>query len=296
MFAANFEYHKATSVAQAVQLLSANPGAKVLAGGQGLIPQLKFRLARPPALVDIGGISELKGISINNGTIRIGALTSHHAIESSTELRDACRMLTEVAGGIGDPAVRNRGTIGGNAAHADPASDWPTVLTALGARFVIQGSGGLVRRGTRTVAASDFFTGVLTTTLAEDEILTAIEVPRLAPNQIAEYAKMAHPATFYAVVGAAAVVTVDGDRCTSASIAVGGLVPAPVRARSVETALVGQELTLDSIASASEKISIDLGANVFGDSVLASADYRRSIVGVEIKHALYHAVGLTHHK
>ena len=296
MFAAEFEYHKPSSVDEAVQLLNANPGAKVIAGGQGLIPQLKLRLARPPALVDIGGISELKGISVNDGTIRIGALNSHRAIESSTELADACHILTEVAGGVGDPAVRNRGTIGGNAAHADPASDWPTVLTALDARFVIQGSGGLLSRGTRTVAASDFFTGILSTNLADNEVLTAIEVPRLGPNQKAEYAKMAHPATFYAVVGAAVVVTVDGDRCTSASVAVGGLVPAPVRARSVETALVGQELTLDSIAAASQQVSHDLGANAFGDSVLASADYRRVAVGIEIKHALYHAVGLAHHK
>ena len=157
MFAAEFEYRKATSVSQAVQLLSDNPGAKVLAGGHSLIPLLKLRQARPPVVIDIGGISELKEISVSDGTIRIGALASHRAIESSPEISDACHMLTEVAGGIGDPAVRNRGTIGGNVAHADPASDWPPVLTALNARFVIQGSGGLGRRGTRTVPASDFF-------------------------------------------------------------------------------------------------------------------------------------------
>lgn len=297
MFAADFEYHKATSVAQAVQLLGANPGAKVLAGGHSLIPMLKLRQARPPVVIDIGGISELKEISVSDGTIRIGALASHRAIETSSEISASCHVLTEVAGGIGDPAVRNRGTIGGNAAHADPASDWPTVLTALNARFVIQGSGGLARRGARTVPASEFFTGVLTTALGENEILTAIEVPRLGANQMAEYAKMAHPATSFPVVGAAVVVTVDGGRCTAASIAMGGLVPAPVRARAVEAALVGQELTLDTISAAAtaDRVSADLGNNVFGDSVFASADYRRSMVAVEIKHALNHAVGLAHH-
>ena len=295
MFAPEFEYQRATSVAQAVQLLSANPEAKLLAGGHSLIPLLKLRQARPSALIDIGGIAELRGVSVRDGTSRIGALTTHRAIETSSEIHDACHMLTEVAGGIGDPHVRNRGTIGGNVAHADPASDWPTVLTALNARFVIQGQGGLGRRGSRTVPASEFFTGPLTTVLGANEVLTAIEVPRLGQHQVAEYAKMAHPATSFAVVGAAVVVTVDGGRCTAASVVVGGLVPAPLRARAVENALVGQELTTESISAASERVSTDLGDNVFGDSVFASADFRRVVVGVEVKHALFHAVGLTHH-
>jgi len=295
MFAADFEYHKATSVAHAIQLLNANPGSKLLAGGQSLIPLLKFRLARPSVIIDIGGIEELRGISVNDGTLRIGALATHRAIETSAEVQEACHIMSEAAGGIGDPQVRNRGTIGGNVAHADQGSDWPTVLTALNARFVIRGPGGLTRRGTRSVPASEFFTGPLTTVLAENEILTAVEVPRLGPNQMAEYAKMGHPATSFAVVGAAVVVAVEGGRCTTASVAVGGLVPAPVRARAVESALVGQELTLDSISAASEQVSHDLGANVSGDSVFASADFRRSVVGVEVKHALCHAVGITHH-
>jgi carbon-monoxide dehydrogenase medium subunit len=295
MFASDFEYFKASSVAQAIQLLNSHPGARVLAGGQSLIPLLKLRQARPPALVDIGGISELRGITVTNGTIRIGALTTHRAIESSAELGNACHVLTEVAGGIGDAQVRNWGTIGGNVAHADPASDWPTVLAALNARFVIQGAGGSTRRGTRSVAPADFFSGPLTTTLAENEILTAIEVPRLAANQRAEYAKMAHPASSFAVVGAAVVVTVDRGRCTAASVVVGGLVPAPLRATSVENALAGHQLTLESIAAAAARVSNDLGNNATGDAVYASADYRRAMAAVEIKHALNHAMGLAHH-
>ena len=295
MFATEFEYHKATSVAQAIQLLSANPDAKLLAGGHSLIPLMKLRQVRAPVVIDIGGIDELRGISVNDGTIRIGALTTHREIETSSEIAEACHIMTEVAGGIGDPQVRNRGTIGGNVAGADPSSDWPTVLTALGAVMVIQGQGGLGRRGGRTVPAAEFFTGVLETILGPNEVLTAIEVPRLAHNQVAEYAKMAHPATHFAVVGGAVVLTVDGGRCSAASVVVGGLVAVPLRARAVESALVGQELTIDNITAATERISIDLGSDVFGDSVFASAEFRRVVVGVEVKHAIFHAVGLAHH-
>ena len=294
MFATEFEYHKATSVAQALQLLSADPNAKLLAGGHSLIPLLKLRQARPSAVIDIGGIEELRGISVNNGTIRIGALTTHRAIAESQEIHDGCHIMTEVAEGIGDPQVRNRGTIGGNIVHADPASDWPTVLTALNARFVIQGQSGFLRGGGRTVPASEFFMGPLTTVLAENEILTAIEVPRLNQNQVAEYAKMSHPATHFAVVGGAVVVTIEHGVCSAASVVVGGLVPAPLRARAVENALVGQELSMENITTASENMSIDLGSNVFGD-IFASAEFRRMVVGVEVKHALFHAVGLAHH-
>ena len=237
MFATEFDYQKASSVAEALQLLNSNQNAKLLAGGHSLIPLMKLRQSRPSLLIDIGGIDELRGIAVNNGTIRIGALTAHREIETSAQLHQTCEMMTEVAGGIGDPHVRNRGTIGGNVTHADPGSDWPTALTALDARFLIQGTGA------RTASASEFFTGVLETTVADNEILVAIEVPVLGPNQHAEYAKMAHPATSFAVVGAAVVITVEGGRCTAASIAVGGLVPTPVRASSVENALVGQELT-----------------------------------------------------
>ena len=294
MFAKEFEYHRATSVAEAVQLLNSNQDAKLLAGGHSLIPLMKLRQATPAALIDIGGIDELRGITVSDGTISIGALTTHRAIETSSEVQEMCAVMAEVAQGIGDPQVRNRGTIGGNVSHADPGSDWPTVLTALNARFVIQGPGGLARRGTRTVPASEFFTGLLTTTLGEHEILTAVEVPRLAANQHAEYAKMAHPATSFAVVGAAVVLTVDSGRCNAASVVVGGLVPVPLRARAVENALVGQELTADTIAAAAERVSIDVGDNATGDSVFASADYRRAMVAVEVKHAINHAMGLVH--
>ncbi len=292
MFAPKFDYQKAASVAEAIDALTNNSEAKVLAGGQSLIPLLKLRLARPALVVDIGGIVELKGISVNGGTVSIGSLATHNQIASSSQVQQSCGILAEAAEGVGDPAVRNRGTIGGNVSHADPASDLPTVLTALNAQFNIQGQGNH-----RSVAASDFFTGAFTTALGDNEILTGVEVPVLAANQLAEYAKMAHPATSFAVVGAAAVITLEAGshhHCTGASIAIGGLVPSPVRAPSVEAALTGQELTQESIAAAADRVADDLGSDIIGD-IYASADYRRAMAAIELKHALFHAVGLAHH-
>jgi len=295
MFAASFEYKKAGSVSDAIQILSKDSGAKVLAGGQSLIPLLKLRLARPTVVVDIGGIQELKDITVDGGTMRVGSLTTHSEIASSHQVHESCEILAEAAGGVGDPAVRNRGTIGGNVSHADPASDLPTVLTALNANFSVQGQGGLVSRGSRSVPASEFFTGAFTTALAENEILTGVEVPVLQKNQVAEYAKMSHPATHFAVVGAAVVITLEeGTRCTAASVAVGGLVPKPMRAPSVETALVGQQLTQELITAAADRVADDLGSDIIGD-IFASADYRKAMAAIELKHALFHAVGLAHH-
>ena len=291
MFAAEFEYRKAGSIAEAVQLLADNPDAKLLAGGHSLIPLLRFRLARPELLIDIGGIANLRGITVNGDTIDIGALTTHAEIAASAEVQQANGLLAEAAGGIGDPAVRNRGTIGGNLAHADPASDWATVLTALGATVSAQGPSG-----SRTIAVADLVEDAFATALAENELITTVSVPTLAANQRAEYAKMAHPASFYAVVGGAVVVTMDGDRCTAASVAVGGLTPRPVKASSVEQALTGTTLTMDSIADATARLNDDLnaaGVNIIGD-VYASADFRASVAPVEVKHALLHAIGLAH--
>jgi len=294
MFAAEFEYKKANSISEAIQLLNSNEGAKILAGGHSLLPLMKLRLAQPPLVIDIGGIEEMRGISVDNGTLRIGALTTHAEIADSQVVQEAVGILWETAYGIGDPQVRNRGTIGGNVAHADPASDLPTVLTVMDAKFTIQGRGGITSRGTRTVSADDFFTGPFETVLAENEILTAIEMPVLAENQHAEYAKMPHPATSFAVVGAAISVTMDGHTCTAARVAVGGLTPTPTRGPSVEAALVGRELTDENIAAATDLIDGDLGSDILGD-IFASAEYRRAMAAVELKHAIFHATGLAHH-
>ncbi len=290
MFALEFDYHKASSVAEAIQLLRDKDGAKLIAGGHSLIPLLKLRLARPTALIDIGGIADLKSITVDSGTVRIGALATHLDIASSHDVDQACSMLADVAGGIGDPQVRNRGTIGGNVVHADPAFDWPAVLTALNARFVIQGPG----KSSRIATPGEFFDMPFQPNLAANEVMTVVEVPSLAANQRTEYAKVAHPASGYAVVGGAVVVTMDGERCTAASIALGALVPAPVRASSVERALIGQTLNVENIMAACNQVTNDLGGDVIGD-LYASAEYRRAMAAVEIRHALFHIIGEAHH-
>jgi carbon-monoxide dehydrogenase medium subunit len=289
MFATEFEYQKASSVSEAIQLLSSTSDAKILAGGHSLLPLMKLRLARPGTVIDISGIEELKGISVENGTLRIGPLTTHAEIAASSQVQSAAGILWETAQGIGDPQVRNRGTIGGNVAHADPASDLPTVLKAMNATFTIQGQGG-----SRSVSADEFFTGAFSTDLSDNEILTGISMPVLAENQLAEYAKMAHPATSFAIVGAACVMTMDHHTCTAARVAVGGLTPTPVRAPSVEQALAGQELTEATIAAAAGLVVNDVGSDIIGD-IFASAEYRRAMAAIELKHAIFHATGLSHH-
>ena len=245
MFASSFDYYRARSLAEAQQLMAAHPGSKLLAGGHSLVPLLKLRLASPSAVVDIGRIPELRGIARKGDHIRIGALTTHAELAASADLRAAAPALAEAASMVGDPAVRNRGTIGGNVAHADPASDLPTVLVALDARLVATGP-----KGERVIAADGFFTGIMTTALEDDEILTAVEVPVSAAGQGSAYEKFSHPASRYAVLGAAAHLTVKGGTCTAARVSIGGLLPSARRARAVETALTGKPATDATIADA----------------------------------------------
>src|SRR2546427_3001210 len=285
MYAPEFDYYRAGSVSEAAGLLRKHPGAKLLAGGQSLIPLLKLRLAAPAAVIDIGRIRDLKGITVKDGTIRIGAMTTHAELAASAELAETCPVLAQAAAGIGDPAVRNRGTIGGNVAHADPASDLPTVLVALEARLMAEGPDGK-----RTLDAGGFFQGLMTTALKEHEILTAIEIPAHSKGQGSPHAKFAHPASPYAVIGAAAVITASGGKCSAARVAVGGNVPPPVRASSVERALTGQELSAENIAKAASQVTENLGNEVLGD-IFASEQYRRSVASVWVKRALTQAAG-----
>jgi carbon-monoxide dehydrogenase medium subunit len=285
MYAPEFDYYRAASVAEASDLLKKHPGAKVLAGGHSLIPLLKLRLAAPPALIDIGRIADLRGVTVNGSTIRIGALTTHADLAASKVLQEKCPVLAEAARQVGDPAVRNRGTIGGNVAHADPASDLPAVLTALGATFTIAGAGG-----TKTIGASDFFQGLMATAIGEHDLLTTIEVPAKTAGQGMAYVKFTHPASRYAVIGVAAIVTVSGGTCAAASVALGGLVPKPARPSRVEQALKGQALTADTIARAAALVSQDLGDEILGD-LYASAEYRKAVAPVWVKRALFLAAG-----
>jgi carbon-monoxide dehydrogenase medium subunit len=284
MYATTFDYHRATSVGDAQQLLQRHPGAKLLAGGHSLVPLLKLRLAAPPAVVDIGRIPELRGIAQEGSAIRIGSLTTHAELARSPELKQSAAALAEAAATVGDPAVRNRGTIGGNVAHADPASDLPAVLVALGASFVALGP-----RGERTIGAGDFFTGIMTTALDEQELLLAVFVPVSGRGQGSAYVKFSHPASRYAVIGVAAHVTVEQGSCTDARVALGGLLPHARRAASVERALVGTRMDSAAIASAAAAVAADLDGDVAGD-IYASAEYRAAVAPVYIKRALAAAV------
>lgn len=283
MYPADFDYHRARSVPEAQQLLAANPGARLLAGGHSLIPLMKLRLAAPPVVIDIGRIPELRGIALSGSELRIGALTTHAELAASADLRRRAAALAEAAAIVGDPAVRNRGTIGGNVAHADPASDLPTVLVALGARMVAVGPGG-----ERTIDAAAFFTGIMATALADDEILSAVIVPASGPGEGSAYVKFAHPASRYAVVGAAAAVTMKAGACASVRVAVGGLVPNARRAAGVEAALAGQEPSGEAIAAAAALVRQDLD-DASGD-IFASAEYRRAVTPVYVKRAISAAV------
>ncbi len=284
MYAPDFAYYRAGSLAEAGQLLLQHPGAKLLAGGHSLIPLLKLRLTTPPALIDIGRLDELKGIGVTDGRVRIGSLTTHAELAASSELAERCPALGEAAGLIGDPAVRNRGTIGGTVAHADPASDLPTVLRALDATIAVT-----VDDGERSIPAADFFEGMMETALGDHDIVTAIEVPATGAGQGQAYVKFSHPASRYAVVGAAAAVTLVGGTVGAVAVALGGLVPAARRAASVEEALAGQAPTADAIAAAAAAVSADLGDELIGD-IYASAEYRRAMAPVCVKRALRAAI------
>lgn len=281
MYSHEFDYVRAQSVQEAIQLLEDHAGATLLAGGHSLIPIMKLRQARPSLLVDIGRIADMKGITRHNGSVRIGALTTHAMLAASSDIPAA---LVDAARVIADLQVRNRGTVGGNVAHADPASDLPTVFTALEATFHVTGPGG-----ERAIPAEEFFTAMFETAMASNEVLSAVEVPTHGKNTGSAYVKMINPASGYAMLGAAAVVTVQGDKCTRASVAVGGLTPRATRAPSVELALVGKSLDENTIASAAKEVEKDLGGEILGD-IHAGEDYRKAMAPVYVRRALLAAV------
>lgn len=277
-----FAYHRAESLADAIETLANNEDAKVLAGGHSLVPAMNLRLAQPEQLVDIGRLEELKGITAN-GSLLIGALATHSEISSSAHVQQYCSPLAWATGHLGDPQVRNRGTLGGNIAHADPASDPPTVLLASDAVIHVQGTGGK-----RAIPAADFFVDLFTTDLQPDELLTQIELPNLSNHKVA-YAKLAHPASRYAVVGVAVVLAMDGDTCTTARVAVGGSLPTPRRIAAAEAALKGQKLDAATLDAAATALMDDTRAEVMGD-VFADEHYRTAMAGVYLKRAIQAAL------
>ena len=283
MYPASFEYHRAATVEEAVGLLTRfKDDAKLLAGGHSLIPMMKLRLAQPKHLIDIGRVGGLAGIKEEGGNFVIGALTTHYAVESSAAVRQKCPMLSEAAALIGDPQVRNYGTVGGSVAHSDPAADWPALMLALGAEIKAVGP-----KGARTIKADDFFKDLFTTALGADEFLTEIRIPS-GGHGGAAYMKHPHPASRFAVCGVAAAVTLDSSgKCTAARVGVTGVGSHATRAKGVEAALTGKTLDAATIAAASEKAAegIEINADLQG-----SVEYKAHLTRVYTRRALEKAV------
>ena len=283
MYPASFEYHRAASVEEAVSLLTRyKDDAKLLAGGHSLIPMMKLRLAQPKHLIDIGRVGGLSGIKEEGGHFTIGALTTHYAVESNAAIHKKCPMLSEAAALIGDPQVRNYGTVGGSVAHSDPAADWPAIMLALGAEFKAVGP-----KGARTVKADDFFKDLFTTALHADEVLTEIHIPT-GGHGGAAYMKHPHPASRFAVCGVAASVSLDGSgKCTAARVGVTGVGSHAVRAKGVEAALTGHTLDAATIQAASQKAAdgIEINADLQG-----SVEYKAHLTRVYTRRALEKAV------
>ncbi|MDH3604795.1 MAG: xanthine dehydrogenase family protein subunit M [Candidatus Tectomicrobia bacterium] len=284
MIPSAFEYMRPTSLAEATRLLAANPDdAKILSGGHSLIPMMKLRLAGPSVLIDIGRLGELRGIREENGTIVLGANTTHYDAESSALLQQRCPLMSETAAAIGDVQVRNVGTIGGSIAHADPAADWPAAVLALDAQITLVNSSG-----SRTVGATDFFLELLTTAMESDEILTEIRVPANPARTGSAYLKVAQPASGFALTGVAAQVTLGSDN-TVQQVAVGvtGVDNTAFRASATENALRGQAAT-DAAIEQAANLATD-GAEAT-DDIHASAEYRLHLTRVYTKRALLQAV------
>jgi len=277
MIPTSFDYARAASIDDAVARLAASNGnGKVIAGGHSLVPLMKLRLAQPSLLIDIARIPGLSGIREEGGTIDIGAATVHHDIATSSLLRERCPMLADAAAEIGDPQVRNRGTLGGSLAHADPAADYPAAMLALDADIRVQGP-----RGARSVKAGEFFRDLFTVDLAADELIVGI---RFAPVRSAAYAKLHQRASHFAIVGVAAALDIGGGVIRSARLGLTGAVACAVRLTNVEQALAGQPATTAAVTAAAAQAGSGLGA-INGD-LHASAEYRQAMIPVFARRAL----------
>jgi aerobic carbon-monoxide dehydrogenase medium subunit len=271
MIPAAFTYERADSVEAAIAALQADEGAKLLAGGHSLLPNMKLRLATPSKLVDIGRLRDLSYIRDDGDAVAIGALTRHHDVQTSDELRQLCPILPAAAGEVGDPQVRHVGTIGGSVAHADPAGDMPSVLLALGATFVASGPGG-----TRRIEAADMFPGLFQSALAREEVLTEIRVPKTTGGW--SYQKFSRRKQDWAIVGVAAVRMNGG-----ANVSLTNMGLTPMRATGVEEALAGGA---DPAAAAERSAE---GSAPPSDA-FGSDEYRRALAKVLVRRALEEAL------
>ena len=268
-----FDYHAPKTVDEALALLTRYEGeAKILAGGQSLMPLLNFRLSRPAALVDLNRIPALAYIKEGDGSVRFGAMTRQRAIEFSPVVARRLPLLTEATRWVGHLPIRTRGTIGGSIAHADPSAEYPAVLTALDGEVVARGP-----KGERVLKPRDFFQTYLTTNLAADEILTEVRLPATPAGAGFAFEEFARRHGDFAIIGIAAVIVREGSRCSMARLATAGAGPVPVRLRAAEEILEREGLGDEAIARAASKAQELVQPD--GD-IHASADYRRHLTGV----------------
>jgi aerobic carbon-monoxide dehydrogenase medium subunit len=275
-----FHYHRPKSVPAAIRLLQQHGAdAKVLAGGQSLLPLMKMRISAPEHLVDVTRIPVLARVRFVDGLLRVGATATHRTIEASSVVRRRAPVLAETAATIGDLQIRNLGTMGGSLAHADPAADYPAAVLALEAEIIVTGPSG-----ERAIPAAEFFRGIMTTAVEPDEMLTEVRVSEAVAGSGQAYVKIANPASGFALAGVAASVTLDGvGRCTLARIGITGVASVAFRPRAVEDAVIGEMLTDDVIERAAARAATGVDAI---DDLHASADYRRRLARVLTRRAL----------
>jgi carbon-monoxide dehydrogenase medium subunit len=274
-----FDYHRASSLDDALKAVAAAGGnGKFVAGGHSLVPLMKLRLSEPGTLIDIARIPELAGIREKDGQIEIGATTVHHAVATSTLLQDRCPIVSEAAATIGDTQVRNRGTLGGSLAHADPSADMPAVMVALDAEIQLRSA-----KGQRSVKATAFFQDLFTVDLQPGEIITAI---RFTPARAAAYVKLYQKASHYAIVGVAAVLDAKGGKIQSARIGLTGATTHAIRLTRLEQALAGA--TSETVEKAAAAAGAELQS--VNSDIHASENYRRAMVGVFAKRAVLAAL------
>ncbi len=283
MIPGEFDYYAPGTVQEAITLLRQyGDGAKVLAGGQSLIPAMRFRLALPEVLVDINGIADLEYLREDNGHLAIGALARESELEESDLVQQKYSLLSDATRVVADPIVRNRATVGGNIAHADPANDHPAVLLAYDAQVVAQGP-----NGSRTIPIDDFFVGLFENALAKDEILTEIRIPSPGPNSGGAYVKVERKVGDYAISAVAVQLTMDGDRCTAARIGLTNVSAVPMRARNAEQAIIGQVIGDETLEAAGQAAAAECDPSA---DLRGSVDYKRDLTRVLTKRAIRQAV------
>ena len=277
MIPSKFNYSRATSVQDAISKLTGD--AKILAGGHSLIPAMKLRLNQPSDLIDISRIDAIRKITDEGNSVLIGAGATHGEIADSAVVKGACAMVSDGAAHIGDVQVRNKGTIGGSIAHADPAADWPAIIIAADGVIIVEGSGG-----SREIAAADFFTGFYETALAENEIITGIRIPKQSSGSSSAYVKFAQPASRFAIVGCAVVKNLDSDgEIGNVKVSLTGVSEFAFRDHGVEDELMGKPLTEELIQQAADKAAerVDVMSDHYASEV-----YRKHLAKVYVKKAL----------